>query len=68
MRYINAKCQLGASNLLATVNSCHRTHLQNSSNFGQRQNRSSAKSLCGVAESTADKGAGSLVDWEVVRG
>ena len=68
MRYINTKCQLGASNLLATVNSCHRSHLQNSRDFGQRQNRSSEKSLCDVAESTADEGAGSLVDWEVVWG
>ena len=40
----------------------------NSRDFGQRQNRSSAKSLCDVAESTADEDAGSLVDWEVVRG
>ena len=68
MRCIHAKCQLSASNLLATVNSCHRTHLRNPRDFGQRQNRSSAKSLCDVAESTADEYAESLVDWEVVRG
>ena len=65
-RYINAKCQFGASNLLATINSCHHTHLQNPSDFGKRQNRSSAKGLCDMAESTADENAGSLVDRKVV--
>ena len=68
MRYINTKCQLGASNLVATVNSCHRTHLQNPRDFRQRQNRSPTKSLCDVATSTTDEDAGSLVNWEVMRG